>query len=264
MEHLSDLAIILKTFPYQERDKVVVFLTENYGRRTALAKGGVHSRRFGGTLDFLSCSRMEFVQKPHAEMGRIDEAVIHHEFRNLEKDFERLTAASFAAEFCLKLIEPQTPSREMFVLLSNMLFQLDAGMALKPAINAFLCKAFKVLGYPPSLLRCVQCERGAHEIAETGCRYYWYSEAGGMICGHCSKGRFKSELGGDTLLLFHRMTMVPFKELGVDQVEIQNSEHPQAQLYRLLSDFLHHHIPGLPTSGLKSWKLLNDALMMHY
>lgn len=263
MERFTELSIILKTYPFQDRDKIAVCLTENKGRITGLAKGGVHSRRFGGSLDFLACSRVHFVQKPNAEMARIDEAGSHHEFVNLHKDFDRLTAASFAAEFCLKLIESHSPAREMFLILSNMLFQLDAGMPVKLAVNAFLCKAFKALGYPPSLLRCVQCSRGAHEILNARATYahdpvfHWFSEAGGMICHECSHGRFKINLEGETLLYFHKLTMTPFKELMKDQTG--DSRH--AQLYRLLADFLFHHIPGMPAGGLKSWKLLNDAIV---
>ena len=262
MERFSDLSIILKTYPYQDRDKIAVCLTENHGRITGLAKGGVHSRRYGGSLDFLSCSRVHFVQKPNAEMARIDEAGLHHEFTNLHRDFERLTAASFAAEFCLKLLGANAPAREMFLILSNMLYQLDAGMRLNLAVNAFLCKSFKSMGYPPSLLRCVQCTRGAHQIIESygidrDGLFHWYSESGGMICHECSGGRFKIELQGETLLYFHKLTMTPFKELANDTT----NDLMNAQLYRLLADFLHHHIPGMPAGGLKSWPLLNDAVV---
>lgn len=262
MERFTDLSIILKTYPYQERDKIAVCLTEHHGRTTGLAKGGVHSRRFGGSLDFLACSQISYVQKPNAEMARIDESSLHHEFLNLHREFDRLTAASFSAEFCLKLIEPHAPSREMFLILSNMLFQLDAGMDVKLAVNAFLCKSFKAMGYPPSLLRCVLCSRGAHEIMDAHARerdglFHWYSEAGGMICHECSRGRFKIALDGETLLYFHKLTMSPFRELTQQSADGQND----AKLYRLLADFLHHHIPGLPSSGLKSWRLLNDVII---
>ena len=265
MERFTDLAIVLKNYPFQERDRIAVCLTENRGRITGLAKGGVYSRRFGGSLDFLSCSRMQIVQKPHADMARIDEAVVHHEFGNLHKDFERLTAASFAAEFCLKLLAPHAPSREMFIILSNTLFQLDdTVMPIPLVINAFLCKSFKAMGYPPSLLRCVQCAKGAHQIIEAyggegggnHSLFYWASEAGGMICWDCSKGRFKLSLDAETLLYFQKLTVTPFKELGNTAQDAQL----QAPLYRLLSDFLFHHIPGLPPGGLNTWKMLNDGI----
>lgn len=272
MESFTELALVLKSYPYQDRDKIVVCLTENRGRLTGLAKGGVHSRRYGGSLDSMACSRIRFVQKPNAEMARIEEAVTHHEFSRLPLDFERLTAASFAAEFCMKLLEPNAPSREMFLVLSNMLYQLDAGIDLKLAINAFLCKAFKAMGYPPSLLRCVQCSRGAHQIIENygidrEGLFYWYSEAGGMICHECGNGRFKVELEGETLLYFHKLTMTIFKDLAAEETSVNANAGASSttrlndQLYRLLADFLHHHIPGMPAAGLKSWRLLNDALV---
>lgn len=271
MERYNDLAIVLKTYPYQERDRIAVCLTENHGRITGLAKGGIHSRRFGGSLDFLACSRLHYIQKPHAEMARIEEAGVHHEFGNLSRDYERLTVASFAAEFCLRLIEPHTPSREMFIILSNMLFHLNSGMDLQLAVNAFLCKAFKAMGYPPSLLRCVQCAQGAHQIIDSyeghqghgapdqdHSLFFWVSEAGGMVCWECSKGRFKVSLAAETLLHFHKLLLTPFKELAASTPAATPHDAP---LYRLLSDFLHHHIPGLPAGGLKSWKQVNDTLI---
>jgi DNA repair protein RecO len=266
MERFSELSIILKNFPYQERDRIAVCFTENRGRVTGLAKGGVSSKRYGGALDFLACSRVQFTQKPHAELARIDEAVSHHEFKRLQGDFERLTAASFAAEFCLRLVEPGTPARDIFLILSNALFQLDAGMPLRLAVNAFLCKTFKAMGYPPSLLRCVACAKGAHELVED---YFWLSEAGGMICRDCSNGRAKLKLEAETLLFYHELTMKSFKDLSATYGEKRDpdgratlyNDKPHAQLYRLLADFLHHHIPGLPADGLKSWQLLNDAMI---
>jgi DNA repair protein RecO len=258
VERFTDLSIIIKSFTFQERDRIAVCLTENHGKITGLAKGGVHSRRFGGSLDFLSCSRVDFVKKPNAELARIDSATAHHEFTNLHRDFERLTVASFAAEFMLKLFESETPSRELFVILSNLLFQLDKGeMPTKLASSAFLCKAFKAMGYPPSLLRCSRCTRGAHEIIfhEADAPFFWSSESGGMICASCADGQLTTSLTGDTLLYFHKLTMTPFKELEWNQEREENSA---TELYRVLADFLHHHIPGMPAQGLKSWKLLNS------
>ncbi|MBI3544099.1 MAG: DNA repair protein RecO [Deltaproteobacteria bacterium] len=269
MERFSDRAIILKTYPYQERDRIAVCLTEHKGRITGVAKGAIHSRRYGGSLDLLTCSNLDFVQKPNAEMARIDAAVTQHEFQNLHKDFDRLTAASFAAEFCLRLIEPHEPAREMFIILSNTLFQIDAGMPLQLAVNAFLCKAFKSMGYPPSLLRCVQCARGAHEVIEAYAGqheghsglFFWYSEAGGMVCWQCGNARLKVGLEAETLLHFQRLTSTPFKELSYES-DGAGAATQNAQLYRMLSDFLFHHIPGLPAGGLKTWKLLNDSLVL--
>ena len=60
MERFTDLAIVLRSFRYAERDMVVHLLTENHGKITGLAKNAVHSRRFGGTLQTLAVSNISW------------------------------------------------------------------------------------------------------------------------------------------------------------------------------------------------------------
>lgn len=263
MERFTELSLVLKNFPYQERDRIAVCLTENKGKITGLAKGAIHSRRYGGSLDFLSCAKISFVQKPHAELARIEEAVTHHEFRNIHADFSKLTAASFSAEICLKLMEPHAPAREVFSILSNFLFYLDAGLTAPVAINAFLCKVLKAFGYPPSLLRCVSCNKPAHEIIGISPKMFWYSDAGGMVCSSCTEHTSTShkavELDSKILLLFHNLTTLPFKQLD-EAVAKHSTFEEETLLYRVLTNFLHHHLPGIPNTGFKSWKLMNEVI----
>jgi hypothetical protein len=222
MERYTDLSIILKSFPYQERDRIVVCLTENHGKVTGLAKGGIYSRRFGGTLDFLACSRIHFTQKPHAEMASIDSASIHHEFANLHKDFSQLTATSFAAEFCLKILESHAPYREMFWILSNMLFHVDTGMPWQTAVNTFLCKSFFVMGYAPS---------ADHPIY------------------------LNNDVDEPLLTVFLNLTTTPFKKLATENYD----PDMQSRLFQVLSEFMLNHF-HVPASGFKSWRLLTGAM----
>jgi DNA repair protein RecO (recombination protein O) len=142
MTSFVDLCVVLKSFPFQERDKIVVTFTENHGKVTGLAKGAIHSKRFGGSLDLLSCSNIHFVQKnPTAEFLFISEAVTHHEFQGFGKDFEKLSYASFAIEICYHLSETLTPQRELFVALCNFLFHLNQNMSPLLALNAFISKS---------------------------------------------------------------------------------------------------------------------------
>lgn len=217
MERFTELSVVLKSFPYQERDRIVVVLTENRGKVTALAKGAISSKRFAGSLDFLACSKIQFIQKPFAEMARIEEAQIYYEFKNLSSNFSTFTAASFVAEFCTHLIEPETPSREIFIYLTQFLVFLDHGALLLFALNAFLCKAFRALGYSPQT-------------------------------------KLSKEQDKNLLLYFHKLSTTTFKEL--QWVE----KDPHDKLFQILSNFLHLHIPGVPTGGFKTWKLLNEVL----
>ena len=50
----------------------------------------------------------------------------------------RFIACVFLVTLILKIVEPDSASRELFVILSQFLFQLDQGMQMKQALNAFL------------------------------------------------------------------------------------------------------------------------------
>lgn len=264
MEHRRDLAIVLKTFRYAERDLVVVFLSENHGKFTAMAKGGVHSRRFGGALSLLAASELAWVLKPNAEMGRIDEALIRQEFVNIHKDYHRLSAASFMVELCLKLIEPATPARELFVALSNALYHLDRGCAPLSVMGAFLTKFLRILGYAPQLLRCGVCQKEVSQVADASTsadiRFGWDPSTGHVTCPGCVP-RNVDEMSVDTILLYCDFLVRPFKELkksySTDELQLQ------LDLYRKLVSFLHHHIPAIHSAGgLKTLASIDESALL--
>lgn len=220
MERLTDLALILKTIPYGERDLVVVFFSEHHGKLTAMAKGGIHSRRFGGALQSLVASRISWVKKESSEMGRIEEAVIHKEFPLIARDFERLTVASFMTELCSRVLESAAPSRDLFVILSHSLFHLDEGLPLHLILNAFLVKALQALGYSP------QWEESSLEI----------------------DGQFLTRI-------VEALLVVPFRNL--EQAEFADSKE---LLNRLLYFLFHHVPLLDTGGEMKSFKLLSEVL----
>ena len=60
--HTAD-ALILRTYRYGEADRVVVFLTEDRGKKRGVAKNATKSRRrFGGGLESLSRGRATYVE----------------------------------------------------------------------------------------------------------------------------------------------------------------------------------------------------------
>lgn len=242
MESFFETSIILKTYPFQERDRIVVFLTENEGKVTGIAKGGIGSKRFAGSLDFLACSKISYISKSTSEIVRIDEAQAHYEFKSLPTDYEMLSAASLAAELILKIVEPHSASRELFVILSQFLFQLDQGMNVKQALNAFLIKMYKNLGYPPSFLRCISCAKPSHVVVKA----YWSKSSAGMICEDCHSNSDHEVMSQDLLLYFSELSLKGFKEIRNIQ-----SVYDQ-KLFEYLVNFLKVQIPGLPSEGLKS------------
>jgi DNA repair protein RecO (recombination protein O) len=70
--HAAD-ALILRTYRYGEADRIVVFLTEDRGKRRGVAKNASASRRrFGAALDPLTRGRVTYVEREHRELVRLD------------------------------------------------------------------------------------------------------------------------------------------------------------------------------------------------
>jgi len=70
--HVAD-AIVLRTYRYGEADRIVVFLTEDRGKKRGVAKNATKSRRrFGGALEPFTRGRVSYVEREGRELVRLD------------------------------------------------------------------------------------------------------------------------------------------------------------------------------------------------
>jgi DNA repair protein RecO (recombination protein O) len=70
--HVGD-AIVLRTYRYGEADRIVVFLTEDRGKRRGVAKNATNSRkRFGAALEPFTRGRVTYVEREGRELVRLD------------------------------------------------------------------------------------------------------------------------------------------------------------------------------------------------
>ena len=73
MRSYSSDALVLRTYRYGEADQIVVFLTEDRGKKRGVAKNATKSRRrFGGGLDSLAQGRAAYVEHEMRELVRLD------------------------------------------------------------------------------------------------------------------------------------------------------------------------------------------------
>src|SRR5580765_5879427 len=66
--HASD-AVILRTYPLGESDRIVVFLTRDRGKKRGVAKNARQSRRrFGGALEPMTCGRVTYRERERRDL----------------------------------------------------------------------------------------------------------------------------------------------------------------------------------------------------
>src|SRR5262245_65015509 len=66
-------ALVLRTYRYGEADRIVVFLTDDRGKKRGVAKNATKSRRrFGGALEPFTRGRVAYVEREGRDLVRLD------------------------------------------------------------------------------------------------------------------------------------------------------------------------------------------------
>ncbi len=113
-------AIILNTFPARERDKLVVFLTPEHGKRKGWAYGARSLKsRFGAALEPLAKVRMAFLERESDEVVRIQSVDLIRSLFPAQQDLVANVAASYIAETVDTFAQPGDPAELIYRLLDR-------------------------------------------------------------------------------------------------------------------------------------------------
>src|SRR5882724_5135617 len=121
-------AIVLQTYPFQEADLVVSFLTRDQGKLRGVAKRARRPKsNFGSGLERLSHVRMSFDQRETRELVRLDSCELVVSQFALQSSYEASLVLDYMAELAEQLLPLNEPSEKYFRLLNSMLVYLRGG-----------------------------------------------------------------------------------------------------------------------------------------
>ena len=178
-----DTGIVLRTYKLGESDKIVIFLTENYGKVRAVAKGIRKTRsKFGGRLEPLSHVAVQFHRGRDLDIVSQVESVDSHGtvFGNLDA----MTQASSLLEAVDQLVPDREPVPQMF----KMLLGARQTLLTRPSplvVPAFLWKLLVAEGVRPQLDTCVACGEGSGDDINF---VAFDIQQGGVVCRSCRAG----------------------------------------------------------------------------
>src|SRR6476619_3325560 len=113
-------AIILHTFPARERDKMVVFLTPEHGKRKGWAYGARSLKsRFGAALEPLSKVRIGYVEREAEEVVRIESVDLVRSLFPAQQNLAASVAASYLAETVDTFAQSGDPAEVIYFLLAR-------------------------------------------------------------------------------------------------------------------------------------------------
>ncbi len=231
-------AIVLRSFPVGDQDKIVVFLSREKGLIRGVAKGArKFGNRFGASLEPMTLVKVYFYEKERKDLVTVSQCDILESFFDVQGEYRTSCTLAYFAE----IIEEFFPSRAredvIFRLLLSTLRAVKAGGDLDVLSRYFETWFLRISGLLPDFSRCKSCRK---RLAGGG---FLGPKKDGVLCETCAslkKDPVPPEVGA--FLDWARKSPPPVKE-GVS--------FPRGQLdsvRRILQDLIVYHLEKEPRS----------------
>ena len=151
-------AIILHTFPARERDKMVVFLTPDHGKRKGWAYGARAIRsRFGAALEPLAKVRIGYSERESEEVVRIESVDLVRSLFPAQQNLVCSVAATYIAELVDTFAPANDPAELMYRLLDRTTESLLEGGPPLAVVTYAEIWTLRLAGTFPSARHCIEC-----------------------------------------------------------------------------------------------------------
>lgn len=151
-------AIILHTIPARERDKMVVFLTPDHGKRKGWAYGARAIRsRFGAALEPLAKVRIGYSERESDEVVRIESVDLVRSLFPAQQNLLSSVAATYIAEMVDTFAPANDPAELIYRLLDRTTGALLDGAPPLAIVAYAEIWTLRLGGIFPSLRACGEC-----------------------------------------------------------------------------------------------------------
>lgn len=151
-------AIILHTFAARERDKMVVFLTPDHGKRRGWAYGARSIKsRFGAALEPLAKVNLVYLEREGEEAVRIESADLIRSLFPAQQNLLSSVAATYIAEMMDTFAPAEDPAELMYRLLDRSTEALLEGAAPMAVVAYAEVWILRLGGVFPPTRNCVTC-----------------------------------------------------------------------------------------------------------
>jgi DNA repair protein RecO (recombination protein O) len=151
-------AIVLHTLAVRERDKMVVFLTPDHGKRKGWAYGARAIRsRFGAALEPLAKVRIGYTERESEEVVRIESVDLIRSLFPAQQNLVSSVAATYIAELVDTFALSDDPAELIYRLLDHTTGALLEAAPALPVVAYAEIWMLRLAGIFPSLRNCIAC-----------------------------------------------------------------------------------------------------------
>ena len=226
-------AIILKTFPLGEADRLVSFFGRASGRLRGVAAGARRIKnRYGSTLELLSHVQLRYVERETRDLVRIQECELLESFHQAQSNYGLSTGLAMISEIAERTLPEQEVAEPMFRLLLLAAREVERRRSWELPLAYFAFWTVKLGGYLPPLERCAIC--GSTFGDEPS---FHFGQAAGLSCERCRKPGM-SPLGKRGRALARILS-----SSRLDEMELSDDcRKPMTELRDAALDWIEHHV----------------------
>jgi DNA repair protein RecO (recombination protein O) len=174
-------AIVLRTYPLGEGDRLVSFLDRHYGRIRGVARGArLPKSRFGSTLEMLAYIRIWYFERETRELVRINQSELIESFMDVQRDYTSSVALALISEITDAVLGEREAADPQFRLILLTARAIRANGPSQVVLAYFCLWTARLGGWLGPLDRCSRCGKTLHP--ETGFHAPGFAE---LHCANC-------------------------------------------------------------------------------
>ncbi|GAB6281702.1 MAG: DNA repair protein RecO [Ignavibacterium sp.] len=242
-EIIKTESIVLSKIDYSNSSKIVSLFTYDYGKMSAIIKGGRgKNSKVGLIVDTLNVINLVIYKKDTREIQIISSADLINYFNNIHSDFEKLKYSLAVIELLKKLLNENDVHHRLFRGTKRILEIINSSNE-HPSISftKYFLFFLQEIGYEIQLDYCSICH---NKIAEESNLGFIYDK--GIVCSGCSQ---KYVISMELSTELYKMFMC----LKFNKNNLTYNSELIKKMIKLLENFLKFHIENF--KGLDSLNL---------
>ena len=153
-------AIILKTFPLGEADRLVSFFGRSSGRMRGVAAGARRIKNhYGSTLEILSHVQLWYVEKETRDLVRIQQCELLDSLNKSQSDYGLATGLAAVSEITEMVLPEHEVSETMFRLILLTAREIERRASWTLPLSYFTFWTVRLAGWFPRFDVCSMCGR---------------------------------------------------------------------------------------------------------
>jgi len=205
-------AIILRSYPLKEADKIVSFFGRAGGKTRGVAPNARRSvRRFGAGLELLSHVRLRYQEREAQDLVRLESCELLDSFFDAQSNYDVAVAFGHVAEVAEQLLPEREANDAFFRLILLVIEEMRRTGEIWRPLTYFDLWAVHLAGFLPPLEQCLRC--GEAIAADDPAWFRASSE--GLRCRVC-RTEGSSTLTADSRSIARRMRAASLSNVSAE------------------------------------------------